>query len=98
MRSEATSNRRSAPRAKSSRTFPEPRWTAVSGMGVLLAQGERPQPLEDDVHVARVGPEVEDGVEVDARGHVRVASNELAEIEPFVPGSHRVALHEAVGL
>src|ERR1044072_6297112 len=70
--------------------------TAGSGMAARPAQ--RAQALEDDAGVPRVGREVEDGVEVDAAGELAVRAYELREVESLVPGAHRVALHEPVGV
>src|SRR5258706_14800047 len=67
MRSLATSSRRSWSRAYRSRTLPEARCVA-SGMNGLLLQGV--QAVEDGVDVARVGAEVEDGVEAHAGGEL----------------------------
>src|SRR5581483_6545630 len=90
MRSLATSSRRSSSRAYSSRTFPDPTWTA-SGMDGLLLEA-----VEHGVDVLRVGIEIEHGVEVDVRRDLVVCTHELAEVELFVPGSHGVSLHEPV--
>ena len=48
---------------------------------MLLSQ--RAQPLEDDADVAGVRREVEDGVEIDAAGQLRVGAGELGEVEPL---------------
>src|SRR2546422_7719523 len=70
IRSLATSSSRSSSSAYSSRTFPLPRWAAVSGMYRFLF--ETVEPLEDDVHVPRVRAEVEGGVEIDPAGDLPV--------------------------
>src|ERR671936_2458682 len=46
--------------------------------------------------MACVRAEVEDRREIEPRADLLVGLNELAEIELFVPGAHRVALHQAV--
>ena len=60
------------------------------------SSAERAQALEHDVDVTRVGAEVEDGIEVDAPRDLGVGADELREVEPLVPGAHRVTLHEPV--
>ena len=57
---------------------------------------ERAKPVEDDVDMACVGAEVEDGIEVDAAGDLGVGPHELREVQALVPGAHRVTLHEPV--
>ena len=59
------------------------------------------QPVEDGVDVLDGRFEVEDAVErgrVEARGDLGVGLDELAEVALLVPGAHRVALDEPVGL
>src|SRR5579871_5076277 len=74
-----------------SRTFPDATCWA-SGMDRFLLAGldERVQTREDGVDVARVGAEVEDGVEVDAAGDLVVGAAELGEVELLVQA--RIAL------
>src|SRR5579884_1820587 len=48
--------------------------------------------------MARVGAEVEGGIEVDAAGDLLVRAAELAEVELLLPGAHGAALDEAVGV
>ena len=62
-------------------------------------RAERAQPLEDDVDVPRVGAEVEDARRGRRRPAISAsAADERREVEPLVPGPHRVPLHEPVGL
>src|SRR5947208_8306211 len=82
IRSLATSSSRPSSRAKSSRTFPVPTWTA-SGMDGVLLSFESAQPFEDGVDVTGEGGEVEHVVEVDAAGDLPVCTDELAEILLF---------------
>src|SRR5256885_8012591 len=70
-------------------------------MNGLLPVRDGVQTIEDGVDVARVLAEVEDRVErsrVEAPRDLRIAANELGEIELLFPGAHRMALHEPVGL
>src|SRR5439155_18936261 len=56
------------------------------------------QAVEDRVDVADRRVEVEDGVEVDATGHLRIAVDELPEIRLVLPGAHGMALDQPVGV
>src|ERR671935_596717 len=76
MRSLATSSRRSSSSAKSSRIFPLPTWTAVSGMNRFLLPGEDAKAIEEGVDMTNGGGEVEDGVEVDATRDLGIRSDE----------------------
>src|SRR5689334_13539476 len=100
MRSDATSSSLSSSRAYSSRTLPLPTWVSVSDTDRLLLSRshERTQAFEDDVGVADVRRRVEDGIEVDASGDLRVGARELREVERLVPRPHRVPLDEPVGV
>src|SRR5947208_15597051 len=68
----------------------------ASGMNRLLLGCDRMKTGEDRVDVARVGGELEGGIEVDPGRDLLVAAHELAEVELLVPGAHRVPLHEPV--
>src|SRR3954469_10146238 len=98
MRSLATSKSRSSSSAYSSRTLPLPTCRAASGMNRFLLSDEGVQAVEHGVDVTDGRVEVEDGVEVDARGKRAVAADELGEVRLFVPGAHRMRLHSAVRL
>src|SRR3954454_15210973 len=98
MRSLATRSRRSSSRAYSSRTLPLPTCRAASGMNRFLLSDEGVQAVEHGVDVTDGRVEVEDGVELDARGKRAVAADERGEVRLFVPGAHRMRLHSAVRL
>src|ERR1700751_5644245 len=68
----------------------------VSGMEWFLLEGF--EAGEDGVDVACVGGEVEGRFEIDPRCALVVAATELAEVELFLPGAHRRALDEAIGV
>src|SRR6188472_3409333 len=68
----------------------------VSGMERFLLEGF--EAGEYGVDVARVRAEVEGGAEVDARGDLVVRAAKLAEVELLLPGTHRRALDEAIGV
>jgi hypothetical protein len=65
-------------------------------MNGLLLDGDRLQAVEHGVDVACVRAQIEDGLEVEPRRDLVFVAYELAEVELFVPGAHRVALHELV--
>src|SRR5215212_4141796 len=98
MRSLARSSNRSSSSSYSSRTLPLATWTVASDMNWRLLWLEIAEPLEDGVHMTDGRIQVEDRVQVDAAGDRAVGADELLEVLFFLPGAHRVGLHEAVGL
>src|SRR5581483_7348342 len=74
---------------------------AGSGMDDRPAADQHPEPLENRVDVLYGRRYVECTLErgsIDAPGDLRVATDERCEIALFVPGPHRVPLHEPVRL
>jgi hypothetical protein len=67
-------------------------------MNGLLLDCDRLETGENRVGVACVRAEVEDRIEIDPRSDLVIVANKLAEVEFFIPGAHRVALHEPVRL
>src|SRR5262249_38130006 len=98
IRSLATRSRRSSSSANSSRTFPLATWTTASGMNGFLLCGESAQALEDGVDVPDGCFEVEDGVQIDACGDLRIGFDELPEVCFPFPCLHGVVLNEPVGV
>src|SRR5206468_7569907 len=99
MRSLATSSSRSSSSAYSSRTLPLPTWVAASDMCRFLLLSETGESVERAVEVGNRRVQVEHLVErasVEQRADLGVLADERREVELFVPGPHRVALHEAV--
>src|ERR671937_542642 len=76
MRSLATRSRRSSSSAYSSRTVPLPTCRAASGMDGFLLSDEGVETVEDGVDMAHRGVEIEDRVEIDARGNLLVGADE----------------------
>src|SRR3954453_22385967 len=85
MRSLAKSSNRSSSSSYSSRTLPLATWTVASDMNGRLLRLEIAEPLEDGVHVADGGIEVEDRVQVDAAGDRAVGADELLEVLLLLP-------------
>src|SRR4051794_25413525 len=98
IRSLATSRRRSSSSAYSSRTLPLPTCVA-SDMNCFLLRGETAEPVECGVEIRDGCVQVEDVVQsgpIEPRGDLVVGSCELGEVALLVPGTHGVALHEAI--
>src|SRR6266516_5423546 len=65
-------------------------------MDWYLLLGEGVQTVEDGVNVPDCRLEVENPIEIDPTGDLRIAANELGEICFLLPRAHRMALYEPI--